>query len=1036
MTGNPSLFSSFHSHLPASSVTLADGSTSPVLGSGTVVPTSTLPLSSVLSLPNFAFNLLSISKITRTLNCSVTFFPGYCVFQDLLTKHTIGQGHESGGLYILDTSITKGISCLGVGNLLEAHYRLGHPSLSLMKQLYPQFNKVSSIQCESCEFAKHHRTSLSPRLNKRANAPFDLVHTDVWGACLVVSKPGFKYFVTFVDDYSRMTWVYFMKRRSELFTHFSAFCVEIKTQFNVLVRVLRGDNAQEYLSAPFKSFMLQHGIIHQTSCVDTPPQNGVAERKNRHLLETARALLFQMNVPKQFWADAVSTSCFLINRMSSSVLDGKTPYQCLFPNKELFPIPPKIFGCTCFVRDVNPHRTKLDPKSLKCIFLGYSRVQKGYRCFCPSTGRYLISIDVSFHENTLFSSSKTDIHEDNDEILIYTVTIPETTPSVTRPPVHLVYTRRHKAQDHSPPVTPLITYPDTGPTSISCPEPVPASSDLVSTSDLDLPIALRKGTRSCTHPISSFVSYSQLSPASCSFVASIDSISVPKSVKEALSHPEWRHAMVKEMNALDLNGTWDLVYLPSGKKSIGCKWVFAVKVNPDGSVARLKARLVAKGYAQTYGVDYSDTFSPVAKLTSVRLLISLAATHDWHLHQLDIKNAFLHGDLQEEVYMEQPPGFVAQGEYGKVCRLRKSLYGLKQSPRAWFGKFSQSIERFGMIKGQSDHSVFYRKTKAGITLLVVYVDDIVITGSDTAGILALKNFLHSQFQTKDLGSLKYFLGIEVTRSKKGIFLSQRKYVLDLLTETGKLGAKPNTTPMVPNVQLTSEGIPFEDPERYRRLVGKLNYLAVTRPDIAYSVSVVSQYMSSPTVDHWNAVEHILCYLKGTPGRGIVYQNHDHMRIECFADADWAGSKDDRRSTSGYCVFVGGNLVSWKSKKQNVVSRSSAESEYRAMAQSACEIIWINHLLSEIGLKTPMPAKLWCDNQAAIHIANNLVFHERTKHIEVDCHFVREKIQQGLISTGYVKTGEQLGDLFTKALNGIRVGYLCNKLGMINIYAPT
>ncbi|CAH9055335.1 unnamed protein product [Cuscuta epithymum] len=839
-----------------------------------------------------------------------------------------------------------------------------------------------------------------------------------------------------------MTWIYFMKRRSELFSHFCAFCAEIKTQFNVPVRVLRGDNAQEYLSASFKLYMAQHGIIHQTSCVDTPPQNGVAERKNRHLLETARALLFQMNVPKHFWADAVSTACFLINRMPSTVLDGKTPYQCLFPNNELFPIPPKIFGCTCFVRNVNPHLTKLDPKSLKCIFLGYSRVQKGYRCFCPSTGRYIVSIDVSFYENTPYSSPEADICRENDDILIYTVTIPESTaskitphPTVSdpRPPIQLVYTRRHKAPDLPPPVIP---YPDIDPISTSCPEPITASPDPVCTLDLDLPIALRKGTRSCTHPISSFVSYSQLSSTSCSFIASIDSISIPKSVKEALAHPEWRLAMIEEMNALDLNGTWDLVYLPTGKKSIGCKWVFAVKVNPDGSIARLKARLVAKGYAQTYGVDYSDTFSPVAKLTSVRLLISLAATHGWHLHQLDIKNAFLHGDLQEEVYIEQPPGFVAQGEYGKVCRLRKSLYGLKQSPRAWFGKFSQTIEQFGMKKGQSDHSVFYRQTQAGITLLVVYVDDIVITGSDNAGILALKNFLHSQFQTKDLGSLKYFLGIEVTRSKKGIFLSQRKYVLDLLAETGKLGAKPSTTPMVPNVQLTQEGTPFEDPERYRRLVGKLNYLAVTRPDIAYSVSVVSQYMSSPTIDHWAAVEHILCYLKGAPGRGIVYQNHDHMRIECFADADWAGSKDDRRSTSGYCVFVGGNLVSWKSKKQNVVSRSSAESEYRAMAQSACEIIWISHLLTELGLKTSMPAKLWCDNQAAIHIANNPVFHERTKHIEVDCHFIREKIQKGLISTEYVKTGEQLGDLFTKALNGIRVDYLCNKLGMINIYAPT
>ena len=239
--------------------------------------------------------------------------------------------------------------------------------------------------------------------------------------------------------------------------------------------------------------------------------------------------------------------------------------------------------------------------------------------------------------------------------------------------------------------------------------------------------------------------------------------------------------------------------------------------------------------------------------------------------------------------------------------------------------------------------------------------------------------------------------------------------------------------MVPNLQLTKDGELFEDLERYRRLVGKLNYLTVTRPDIAYSVSVISQYMSSPTVDHYKAVEQILGYLKGAPGRGILYGNHSHTKIEYFFD--WAGCKEDRRSTSGYCVFVGGNLVSWKSKKQNVVSRSSAESEYRAMAQAVCELMWVYQLLSEVGFKVSMPAKLWCDNQAAIHIASNPVFHERTKHIEIDCHFVREKIQQGLISTGYVKTGEQLGDIFTKALNGIRIDYLCNKLGMINIYAP-
>ena len=248
-------------------------------------------------------------------------------------------------------------------------------------------------------------------------------------------------------------------------------------------------------------------------------------------------------------------------------------------------------------------------------------------------------------------------------------------------------------------------------------------------------------------------------------------------------------------------------------------------------------------------------------------------------------------------------------------------------------------------------------------------------------------------------------------------------MFDLSSETRKFEVKPCSSPMVPSVHLTREGETFEDPERYRRLVGKLNYLTVTRHNIAYSVSIVSQYMSSPTVDHWAAIKQILCYLKGAPERGILYINHGHNRIEFFYDADWAGSKEDMRSTSAYCVFVGGNLVSWKSKKQSVVSRSSAESEYRVMAQSVCEIMWIHQLLMEVGNETPVLAKFRCDNQAALHIAFNPVFHERTKHIEIDCHFVCEKIQLGFISNRYVKTEEQLGDIFTKALSGDRVSYL-------------
>ncbi|KAK2971003.1 hypothetical protein RJ640_001517 [Escallonia rubra] len=812
---------------------------------------------SEIILPSLAFNLMSVSRLTKDLNCCISFFPDHCLFQDLMTKQTIGKGHVSDGLYILDAWVPRSVACSGVVSPFEAHCRLGHPSLPVLKKLCPQFHDISSVDCESCHFAKHHRSSLSPRVNKRVEFAFELVHSDVWGPCPILAKSGFRYFVTFVDDFSRMTWIYFMKNRSEVFAHFSAFCAEIKTQFNVHVHILRSDNAKEYMSGSFQNYMNQHGILHQSSCTDTPAQNGVAERKNRHLLETARALLFQMKVPKPFWADAISTACFLINRMPSTVLNGDVPYSVLFPTKPLFPVEPRIFGSTCFVRDVRPHLTKLDPKALKCVFLGYSRLQKGYRCYSPDLHKYLVSTDVVFSEHSQFFSSKfhSSSKGEDDDWLMY-----EIFPSV--------------------PIEPAI------------------SEDRTREDGLSVPVSVPVEPSNATDGANSGVAQSE-----------------------------------------DVNCLGEQAIIPSAP------------VKPP----------IVQVYSRRR--EHHDTCPA-----------PIPSSSDPSSNDLDL-----------------PIG------------LRK---------------------------------VFYRKSNAGVILLVVYVDDIVITGDDCTGITSLKKFLQTKFHTKDLGQLKYFLGIEVTRSKKGIFLSQRKYVLDLLVETGKAGAKPCNTPMNPSVHLTKDdGDRLDDPEKYRRLVGKLNYLIVTRPDIAYAVSTVSQFMSEPTVKHWAALEQILCYLKGAPGLGLLYSNHGHSYIECFSDADWAGSKLDRKSTTGYCVFVGGNLVSWKSKKQSVVSRSSAESEYRAMAQSTCEVMWICHLLEEISLKPPLPAKLWCDNQAARHIASNPVYHERTKHIEVDCHFIREKIQENLISTSYVKTGEQLGDILTKSLNGTRVEYLCNKLGMINIYAP-
>ncbi|KAH9792323.1 hypothetical protein KPL71_004074 [Citrus sinensis] len=377
-----------------------------------------------------------------------------------------------------------------------------------------------------------------------------------------------------------------------------------------------------------------------------------------------------------------------------------------------------------------------------------------------------------------------------------------------------------------------------------------------------------------------------------------------------------------------------MVYLPEGKLIVGCKWIFTVKYNSDGSLERYKARSVAKGLTQTYGVDYQETFAPVAKLNIIRILLSVAINLEWSLFQLDVQNGFLNGELEEEVYMGAP------------LVLKTSLE-------------ERFVRKEGYSQGQSDHTMFVKHTDGGkMVVLIVYVDDIILTGND---------------------------GDEMSRSRMGIFMSQRKYVLNLLEETGMSGCRPNDTHVDPNQKLgeVSDG---------ERLVGKLIYLSHTRLDIAFVIRVVSQYMHSPYVEHLEAVHKILRYLKSAPRRGLLFKKSDQRSVEVFTDADRAGSVSDKRSTSGYCTFLWEYLITCRSKKQNVVARSSTEVEFRAMANGVCEVLWIKNVLGELKLDIEAPMRLFCDNKSAISIANNLVQYDRTKHIEIDRHFIKEKLE--------------------------------------------
>uniref|UniRef100_A0A2N9GEP2 Reverse transcriptase Ty1/copia-type domain-containing protein n=1 Tax=Fagus sylvatica TaxID=28930 RepID=A0A2N9GEP2_FAGSY len=427
---------------------------------------------------------------------------------------------------------------------------------------------------------------------------------------------------------------------------------------------------------------------------------------------------------------------------------------------------------------------------------------------------------------------------------------------------------------------------------------------------------------------------------------------------------------------------------------VGCKWVFRIKRNVAGTIERYKARLVAKGFHQLHGVDYGDTFSPVIKPVTIRTVLSLVVASNWDIRQLDVTNAFLHGVLSEDVYMSQPPGFVHPSYPHHVCHLRKALYGLKQAPRAWYSRLSTRLLDLGFKGCKSDTSLFIHSSGLDLILFLIYGD----------------------FALKDLGPLHFFLGVEAHKVDSGMYLSQRRYITNLLRKTNLHEAKPVSSPMASSTILSQyTGSSLSDPSSYRSVVGSLQYLSLTRPDISFAVNKVCQFMANPTEDHWSAVKRILRYLKHTIHHCIFLHRDTNFNIQAFSDADWASCPDDRRSTTGYCLFLGRNLISWTSRKQRTVSRSSTESEYRAVAHASTEIIWLRSLLFELGLVSSTPPLLWCDNIGATYLTANPLFHARTKHIEIDVDFVRDLVASKALSIRFISSKDQLADTFTKPL---------------------
>ncbi|CAA7030319.1 unnamed protein product [Microthlaspi erraticum] len=698
------------------------------------------------------------------------------------------------------------------------------------------------------------------------------------------------------------------------------------------------------------------GIIHEVTAPYTPQQNGVSERKNRVLKEMVNSMLSYSGLSDGFWGEGMLTACYLLNRVPNK-RNKITPYELWYkkkPNLNYL----RVWGCRAVVRLPQPKIRTLGERGIDCIFIGYAEHSKAYRFY---------------------------VIEPNDSIAVHTIgtgqgdgtnvrsNISACVPTTSESPV-LRRSKRGRIEKSFGP---------------------------------EFQIYLVEGSRD-----EIVLQYSY-----CYLVGD-----EPRTFSEAMASIDaafWKEAVNDEMDSIVGSNTYFLTDLPPGCKALGCKWIFTKKMLIGGAIDKFKARLVIQGFRQREGIDYFDTYAPVVRISSIRFLIGLAAIHDLVIHQMDVKTAFLNGVLEEEVYMEQPEGFVVPGSEHKVCKLVKSLYGLKQAPKQWHQRFDEAVLSFGFKINQSDKCLYskFDDSSNGV-IICLYVDDMLIFGTNLRLVELTKEFLSSNFAMKDMGEADVILGIRIKRDNGRICLSQSHYVEKVLKKFNYLNCAPVSTPMEASVKLMPNTGKAVLQHEYSQVIGCLMYaMTSTRPDIAYAVGRLSRYTSNPSTHHWQAVKRVLKYLRGTMDYGLCYGGFPSV-LEGYSDASWITNVEDHTSTSGWVFLLGGGAISWASKKQTCITSSTMESEFVALAAAGREAEWLRNLVSEIPLwsKPVSPISIHCDSQATLAKAYSQVYNGKSRHLGVRHSAVRELITHGVITLEFVRSQQNLADHLTKGLS--------------------
>lgn len=871
-----------------------------------------------------------------------------------------------------------------------------------------------NFKCEICMKAKSKKKSYVTVEKTVKYLPGECLHSDL-GYANAISKNGNSYFLVVKDEASAFRQVNFQKKKGETAMNVIDAINFMRTQTGNNVKMFRSDNGGEYKCQELVSFFSKRGIRFGLNSPQCSPSNGFVEREMRIEQDAARSMLIQSQLHESHWEDAIRTACYVLNRTLSTKNTEKTPYEQVIGKKPTLQHV-RIFGSKAFAHITNGQGKKFDDKATECILVGFDAHSKNYILYDPAEGKYHYQAKhVNFIETN--ASRRESITNDEPDEIITTFSTKEVRNDETEQTDGASETEDEEAETYSSASnSPQQTNPkvhqhnETWADEIQW-EASQEDRNFVNTSLPPQPSSSKPKRERQQRK------FYQAGSGDAN-VAMHATNTEPTTYSAALSSKyagEWKEAMDSEMRSHSENGTWRLVKRPVGKKVLKNRWVYKIKHNPNGEIEKFKARLVVKGFNQVKGVDYTETFAPVSRYETIRTLLSVAAARKLKLVQFDIGTAYLNSELKEEVYMEQAEGYEIGSDM--VYILDKTLYGLPQSGRAWFETFSAKLKEMGYVQSKSDKCLFMKTTSTGKIYVVIYVDDGLFAGKNKKELLAEIEKLKASFKVT-IQPLVRFLGIEILQVEEGIFLHQTKYIEDLLERFGMQDCITLPIPMQPGLQF--DGSECDPNLEFQQLIGSLLFLVrCTRPDIAYATHYLSRFFGSYNKLHMNAAKRILQYLKGTKSLGIMYTESEADRdVVCaYVDADYGSDTTSRKSTSGVLFTHNNSPIVWMSKRQTCISLSSCQAEYVALALAGKEAVWVTRLYLELDMISleNEPICLKTDSQSAIRLAKNDEFHDKSKHIDIRHHFIRDLVETNQVVLEHLPDKVQPADILTKSV---------------------